>query len=113
MTLHGMDLIAIGAMIAAGFAAGYVLLLRGGTSVAVDRAMKVADQIGALDDAIRALETRLNEHPMQRTAVSGGLQVGEGSGDADDLGEILPEIQAAIAAATVAAVGPNAVAHSV
>jgi len=114
MTLHGTDLIAIAAMIAAGFALCYVLLLRKLRAIAVDREMKVADQIGSLDEAIRALETRLAEHPMQTVVVnqSEGVQV-EGAAEAHESGEIDPEIQAAIAAAAVAAVGPNAVVHSV
>ena len=114
MTLHGTDLIAIAAMIAAGFALCYVLLLRKLRAIAVDREMKVADQIGSLDEAIRALETRLAEHPMQTVVVnqSEGVQA-EGATEAHESGEIAPEIQAAIAAAAVAAVGPNAVVHSV
>ena len=114
MTLDGTDLIAIAAMIAAGFALCYVLLLRKLRAIAVDREMKVADQIGSLDEAICALETRLAEHPMQTVVVnqSEGVQV-EGAAEAHESGEIAPEIQAAIAAAAVAAAGPNAVVHSV
>jgi hypothetical protein len=114
MTLHGTDLIAIAAMIAGGFAACYVVMMRKLSTIVVERQMKVADQIGALDEAIRALETRLAEHPMPPSAVqSQVLRAEESSAEALETGEIAPEIQAAIAAATVAAVGPNAVVHSV
>lgn len=123
MTLHGIDLIAITVMIAGSFAGCYVLLMRKLRAILGDRQMKVADQIGALDDAIRALETRLAEHQTVALKQSRGApnpdnpaKAEEGGGPEDHSeknSEIAPEIQAIIAAAAVATVGSNAVVNSV
>jgi hypothetical protein len=107
LTLHGLDLIAITAMVFLSVAACYFLLIRNLDAI-------VADQIGTLDDAVRAVETRLREHQIQAPLAHqrGVLQAAGSSIDADESGEIAPEIQAAIAAAAVATLGPNAVVHS-
>jgi hypothetical protein len=114
LTLHGLDLIAITAMVFLSVAACYFLLIRNLDAIVADRLMKVADQIGTLDDAVRAVETRLREHQIQAPLAHqrGVLQAAGSSIDADESGEIAPEIQAAIAAAAVATLGPNAVVHS-
>ena len=39
-----------------------MLLLRKLRQIVTERHLKIADQLAALDDAIRALETRLAEH---------------------------------------------------
>jgi hypothetical protein len=83
-----------------------------------ERQLKIADQLGALDEAIRALETRLAEHQVlglneaARTADNLSAASEDDSVE-EEYGEIAPEIQAAIAAATVAALGPDAVVQSV
>jgi hypothetical protein len=121
--LHGTDLIAIAAIVAAGFAVCYAFLLWKLRSVIKDRQLRVADQIGALDEAIRALETRLAE--QQISAIKGSRLVAspdtpepatvdsDPANQSDEGAEIAPDIQAAIAAATVATLGANAVVQSV
>jgi hypothetical protein len=125
LTLQGTDLIVIAAMIVAGLAACYGLLLMRMRVILADRQMRVADQLGKLDEAIRALETRLAQRPIQAAALEqseGAKNDGkraEAGGDSasenarDESSEIAPEVQAAIAAAAVAAVGPGAVVNSV
>src|SRR3569833_765197 len=115
MTLHGIDLIAIAVMIAGGFAGCYLLLWRRLRTTLLDRHMKVADQIEALDDAIRALEARLAEQHT-RTSLpeqSDGVGPSESASDFDEVGEIAPELEAVIAATAIAAGGPDAIVHSV
>jgi hypothetical protein len=117
LTLHVTDLIAIAALIAAGFAGCYALFLWKLRATLTDRRMKMADQIAALDDAIRALETRLAERQLQtmfeQTPAVLTLETRDEVEQTGISQEIAPEIQAAIAAAAIAAVGPNAVVHSV
>jgi F0F1-type ATP synthase membrane subunit b/b' len=125
VTIHGTDLIAIAALVAAGLAVCYLLLVRKLRAVVSERQLNIADQLAALDDAIRSLETRLAEHPakMAGTELSQVAANGEGaSADAgasgaedasEETGEIAPEIQAAIAAATVATLGQSAAVRSV
>jgi hypothetical protein len=112
LTLHGNDLIAIAVLIAGGFAVCYALFLRKLSATLTDRRMEIADQIGALDDAIRALETRLTERQLptslEQTPAVPRLEVRR-----EVEQEIAPEIQAAIAAAAIASVGPSAVVQSV
>jgi len=115
VTLHSTDLILVLALVAAGCATAYLLLLRKIKQIVAERQLKIADQLGSLDDAIRALETRLAEHhlhletPELRESTSTVL-----AGEPEEMqceGEfeaIAPEIHAVIAAATVAAVGPAA-----
>lgn len=117
MTLHFTDLIVVLAFVAAGCAAGYLLLLRRLKEIVAERQLKIADQLGSLDDAIRALETRLAEHHV----LSASADTNEASVDQANEQEetqtaeesIAPEIQAVIAAATVAALGPDAHVRSV
>ncbi len=115
MTLHSTDLILILALVAAGCATAYLLLLRKIKQIVAERQLKIADQLGSLDDAIRALETRLAEPhallaaPELRESTSavqaGELEEAQAVADSE---KIAPEIQAVIAAATVAAIGPGA-----
>jgi hypothetical protein len=115
MTLHGIDLIAIAAMIAGGFAGCYALLWRRLRMMLVDRQLKAADQIGALDDAIRALEARVAEQHMRTSLPKQAevVQTVESATESEEAGEIAPELEVVIAAAALAAVGPNAVVHSI
>jgi len=64
VTLHSTDLILVLALVAAGCATAYLLLLRKIKQIVAERQLKIADQLGSLDDAIRALETRLAEHHL-------------------------------------------------
>ena len=124
MTLHATDLIVVLIMLAAAVGVSYALLLVRLRALISDRQLRIADQIGALDDAIRALETRLAEHqPIQGIDAAASLRkperaaevmdVQDSPDESEESGEILPEVQAAIAAATVATLGPNAVIRSV
>lgn len=125
MRIPATDLIVIMALLAAGFVACYLLLLRKLRSVITDRQLKLADQLGTLDDAIRALETRLSEHQARlaagelsrvlATAQNAPVEPAEteAAEPGEEAGEITPEIQAAIAAAAVATLGQNAVVQSV
>ncbi len=114
MTLHWTDLILILALVAAGCATTCLLLLRKIKQIVSERQLKIADQLGSLDDAIRALETRLAEHHAILAAPE--LRESTSTVQADELEEIqaaesesiAPEIQAVIAAATVASLGINA-----
>ena len=65
MTLRGIDLIVITAIIVGSFAGCYALLLRKLHVMLEDRQSNLADQMGKLDRAIHALETRLAEHQPQ------------------------------------------------
>ncbi|MGC1422053.1 MAG: hypothetical protein WA354_10405 [Terracidiphilus sp.] len=119
MTLHWTDLILILALVAITCVAGYVLLLRKLKQIVAERQLKIADQLGSLDDAIRALETRLAEHH----ALSKPLELSdentvqtsefEETQAAEESEAIAPEIQAVIAASAVAALGPDAQVRSV
>ena len=121
MTLHWIDLTLIAVLIVGGIAACYAVLLRKLRVILHDRAMNVADQIGALDNAVRALEARLAEHQMQMASMEQPERdqnledAAEEQADLpeDESSEIEPEIQVAIAAAAVAALGPNAQVNSV
>jgi hypothetical protein len=113
---------AIAALVVIGLAVIYLLVLSRVKAMVTERHLKIADQLGALDDAIRALETRLTEHQVKTPGGEAGSRKTDPEPlravmDEEDLdeesGEIAPEIQAAIAAATVAALGPDAVVQSV
>jgi len=115
MTLGAPDLLAIAAMIAAGFAGCYALLSSKLRAILVDRQMKVADQIGVLDDAIRAIEARVAEHQLRTLLLERPevVQTLENAKETEEIEDVDAEIQAAIAAAAAATLGPNAVVHSV
>ena len=120
MTLLGTELILVLMALVIGFAVSYVLLVSRVKAMILERQLRIADQLGALDDAIRALETRLTEHqligtPAAAAALEQTLVHAEdvGEQEIEESGEIAPEIQAAIAAATVAALGPDAIVKSV
>jgi hypothetical protein len=119
VTLHETDLVLVLLTVVAGCAACYVLLFRRLKRVVLDSNLKVADQLAALDDAIRALETRLYES-QSAIAAAGVTQVEALSAreqevaDGASESEIVPaEIQAVIAAAAVATLGENAAVRSI
>jgi hypothetical protein len=116
--LHWTDLLSTLALVAAGSLVGYFLLLRRLKQIVTDRHMKVADQLAALDDAIRAMETRITRHhavPVvnQAQLIAAAASQQEEAGNAEEEGSVAPEIQAVIAAATFAALGPEAHVRSV
>jgi hypothetical protein len=114
VTLHWTDLILVLAFVAAGSAAAYLLLLRKLKQIVAERQLTIADQFSSLDDAVRALETRLAEHHAllaQPELREGNSVLAGESEETQVVGEsesIAPEIQAVIAAATVVALGPQA-----
>jgi len=116
VALRGTDLIAITLLISAISAMYCVFLWWRVRALISERLLKIADQIGALDNAIRAMETRLAEHPpalpTNSQPVLSVAEVAE-SELADGNAQIDPEIQAVIAAASLAAVGPDAVLKSI
>ena len=117
MTLHGSDLAAITVLVVCGLTVCYALFLRKLRATLADRRMEIADQIGALDGAIRVLEARLAEHQLRTRSEPSpsvlNLDVRHEAEQSAVSEELAPEIHAAIAAATVATVGHNAVVQSV
>ena len=111
MTMHWIDLILILAFVAAGSAVSYLILIRRIRQVVIERHLQIADQLAALDDAIRALETRLAEHH----AASDLIAAVHGTDDSNLLNDprdeesatVSPDIQAVIAASAVAALGQD------
>jgi hypothetical protein len=111
LTLHWTDLVLILALVAAGSLGGYLLVVRRLKQIVLERQLKIADQLGTLDEAIRALETRLAEHAVSASPEIRQATVIETSEQEELTGEsgaIAPEIRAVIVAATVAALGPDA-----
>jgi hypothetical protein len=105
------------AMIAGGFATTYLMVLRGLRRLVHDNQLKVANRLGALDEAIQALETRLAEHHAAETRAVQEIAVGvaDDQESAAEAGEpaVDPEVKAAIAAAAMAALGQNAVVKAI
>ena len=116
--MHGTELVFILAAIALAFAGIYVLTLWRVKQIIAERQLKIADQLAKLDQAIRALETRLTEHHARSrsevlqndASVDAERELAGEEGAAED---VAPEIKAAIAAAAVAVAGPNAQVRSV
>jgi hypothetical protein len=118
VTLHWTDLIFTLAIVAVGCAIGYMLSLRRLKQIVMERQFAMADQLGRLDEAIRALETRLTEHHALSGANESkplGVATNEQQEalDGTEAGDIPPEIQVVIAAAAVGALGENARVRSV
>jgi hypothetical protein len=85
--------------------------------LAHDSQLKIADRLGALDEAIQALETRLAEHHAAETREVREI-TGAAADDRESTAEagetaIDPQVKAAIAAASMAALGQNAVVKAV
>lgn len=119
MTLSVSDLMLIVALVAVASGACYLLLLRRLRLLLAERQLKVAEQLGALNDAIHALETRLAVHaPAVSPDGLPHVEAGAASEQVSELSiegteEMAPEIKAAIAAAAVATLGPNAQVKSI
>ena len=112
MTLHATDLIVIALFAAAAGAVCYALLVRKLREVTAERDLRIADQLGALDAAIQALETRLAE----RRDISAGERtesVPEQEQTHSEGESIAGEIKAVIAAAATAVFGKHVAVKSV
>lgn len=113
MSINWADLAMIAAMVAAGCGVSAWLLLGRLERASGKRNQELERQLGALDDAVRAVETRLGEmhsSAVQRIAAEAEAEPMSESIEEQPLaGEpVAPEIQAAIAAAAVAVAGPGA-----
>ena len=116
MTVHGTELVFISAAIALGFILVYALAVRRMKQDALERQLNIADHLAKLDEAIRAVETRLAEqHALLQGSVLHAAAAGkpEAESGGEDVAEVPPEIQAAIAAAAVTVAGPNAQVRSI
>ena len=109
MTMHWADLILMLMFVGAGCASSYLLLLRKIRRIVTERDLKIADQVGALDDAIRAIETRLTEHHAATELIEAAQlsSLKDETRDEVESEVIAPDIQAVIAAAAVAALGQD------
>jgi hypothetical protein len=112
VTMHFADLILISIFVAAGCAVSYLLLLRKIRQVVTERDLKIAEQLGTLDDAIRALETRLAEQHAASELMEAAQLIVDSSPKDEKREEkeaeaIAPDIQAVIAAAAVATLGQD------
>lgn len=112
MTMHWADLILVVAIVGAGCALSYMLLLHKLRRMVSERHLQMADQFASLDTAIRALETRLAEHRTASELIQAAqvdadsIHQNEIRGEEESEG-VAPDIQAVIAAAAVAALGPD------
>lgn len=115
MILHWADLALAFAMIVIVCAAAYVVLTRKLRQIFLERELRIADQLAALDDAIRTLETRMAEYASALRAAQ--QSEAESAADAGHIPPreeqtIKPGIRAAIAAAATAFLGKNALVRS-
>jgi hypothetical protein len=113
MTFHGTDLILTVAVLVVGVAASYFLLLHKVRQILTERQLTIADQLGALDDAIRSLETRLAASSEPMTIGFNNAAEHEVMQESAESQNVAPEIQAAIAAAALATLGQHAVVRTV
>ncbi len=110
MTMHMADPIWILVFAGAVCGAGYLILLHNLRRMVTERDLRIADQLAALDDAIRSLETRLAEHHSASELIAAAQSMAESSplvDTEDEQDAVAPDIQAVIAAAAVAALGPD------
>lgn len=112
MTMHWTDLILISAFVGAGYAVGYLILLHKIRRILSERHLKLADQLAALDDAIRALESRLAEHRAGSESIEDAPRISgsdseEDTQGAEDSEAVAPVIQAVITAAAATALGQD------
>jgi len=112
VTIHWADLILILAFVGAGCAVGYLMLLHKLRQIVSERHLQIADQLAALDDAIRALETRLAEHHAASELTAEAQSVADSrllddTRDQEQSDAVAPDIQAVITAAAGAAIGQN------
>ena len=100
----------------AGCASCYALVVRKVRQIVTARDLTIADELGALDAAIQALETRLAEQKL--ISLAGKTQSTAANERETELApeseaEVTGEIKAVIAAATIAALGEKAAVRSV
>lgn len=109
--MHWSELILMLIFAGAACAGGYLLLLCRVRRMVTERDLKIADQIASLDDAIRALETRLAEHHAATELIEAAQLVADSDpkdeGEDEKQEEVAPDIQALIAAAAVATLGQD------
>lgn len=112
MTMRWIDLILVLALVGVGYAVGYLMLLHQLRRVVAERHLKIADQLAALDDAIRAIETRLAEHNIASELIDSAGHIADRvptqeTRDIEGSEVVAPDIQAVIAASAVAAIGQD------
>ena len=117
MTLGWTDLALIATAMVAAWAAGYWVVLSRFQRTVTEHRREIERQFGLLDEAIKALETRITEHgallqPVAQTLATELPVNGAGSAGAPDEDEVTGEIRAVIAAAAVAFLGRNALLRS-
>lgn len=112
--MHWADPILNVLLIALACATAYMLLLRKIGRIVSERDLRIADQLASLDNAIRALETRLAEHHVASELMEAtrGMDAGASEQEEECVAEesdgIAPDIQAVISAAAMAALGEDA-----
>lgn len=114
MTLHATDLGLMALVVLVGCGLCYALMVWKLRQLVTSREMKIADQLGALDAAIRALETRLAEHRINASTETEALPATTAQEETPASGEsITGEIKAVIAAAATAVLHKNAAIKSI
>jgi hypothetical protein len=118
VTLHETDLLLISLAVIAGCIACCALLFFRLKRIVSDSNLKVAERMAALDDAVRALETRLSEsYPtLASTEFAPAEALSASEQEFAEAGEseiVSAEIQAVIAAAAVATLGETAAIRSI
>jgi hypothetical protein len=117
--MHWADLISNVLLIATASVVAYVLLLHKIEKIIFKRNLQTADQLASLDNAIRALETRLSEHHAASELIEATLGMDVDASEPEVLQEetqteqVAADIQAVIAAAAVAALGRDAHVRSI
>jgi N-acetylglucosamine kinase-like BadF-type ATPase len=103
--LHATDVGVIVLIAIAGGTTCYLFVIRKMRQIVAERELRIADQLGALDLAIQAIETRLAEYRTIGTARESELTVSASEQeDLQQAGEsIAGEIKAVIAVAATAA----------
>jgi hypothetical protein len=108
MTMHGTDLVLMLLLVVAGCAGCYLLLVRKLEQIVTERDLKIADQLGALDAAIQAVETRLAEHRAAGAAENQAAPAALRNDEAQSgSGSIAGDIKAVVAAAAGAVLRKN------
>jgi len=108
MRVNPTDLAWMALFVFAGCAVCYGLLVRKLRQFVTERDLKIADQLGALDAAIQALETRLAEHRAASSAVEKqpSAAIRQDDARAEDA-SMAGEIKAVVAAAAGAVLRKN------
>lgn len=112
MTLRATDLAFVVLFVGAGCAVCYALLVHKLRQITVERDLKIADQLGALNGAIQALETRLTERRAaeKKQTVAAAVQKNQAS---EEGASVAGDIKAVIAAAAGAVLRKNAAIKSI